>query len=184
MHIAASVFIIDDESGLHHDYEVLLEGLAPHAAIDHAAPEAGCTTGRARTPVANEVTGHADAHLKRNETGQVAHDGPPSAAVVVAVTNGCLDGSTERSTELAPRARRDLWHLGADLLQRNRWAAAEVGAGQDYRGVGVLRAVLSAGACGSAADATERWCVRQIGRGLALTAWPRTGTWSQAGRSY
>ncbi len=34
MHITASVFINDDESGLHHDYEVWLEGLAPHAPID------------------------------------------------------------------------------------------------------------------------------------------------------
>ena len=49
MHITASVFINDDESGLHHDYEVWLEELAPHAPIDQAGPEAGCTTGRART---------------------------------------------------------------------------------------------------------------------------------------
>ena len=34
MHIAASVFTNDDESGLHHDYEVWLEELAPHAPID------------------------------------------------------------------------------------------------------------------------------------------------------
>jgi secondary thiamine-phosphate synthase enzyme len=34
MHITASVFINDDESGLHHDYEVWLEGLAPHAPIE------------------------------------------------------------------------------------------------------------------------------------------------------
>ena len=33
-HITASVFINDDESGLHHDYEVWLERLAPHAPID------------------------------------------------------------------------------------------------------------------------------------------------------
>ena len=33
-HITASVFINDDESGLHHDYEVWLEKLAPHAPID------------------------------------------------------------------------------------------------------------------------------------------------------
>jgi len=33
MHITSSVFINDDESGLHHDYEVWLEGLAPHAPI-------------------------------------------------------------------------------------------------------------------------------------------------------
>jgi thiamine phosphate synthase YjbQ (UPF0047 family) len=33
-HITASVFINDDESGLHHDYEVWLERLSPHAPID------------------------------------------------------------------------------------------------------------------------------------------------------
>ena len=49
MHITASVFINDDESGLHHDYEVWLEELAPHAPIDQAGPEAGCTTAPERT---------------------------------------------------------------------------------------------------------------------------------------
>ena len=44
MHITASVFINDDESGLHHDYEVWLEKLAPHAPIDQADPEAGCNS--------------------------------------------------------------------------------------------------------------------------------------------
>ena len=38
MHITASVFINDDESGLHHDYEVWLEELAPHAPIDQCRP--------------------------------------------------------------------------------------------------------------------------------------------------
>jgi hypothetical protein len=56
-HIAASVFINNDESGLHHDYEVWLEELAPHAPIDQAGPRGGCTTGPARTPILNEVTG-------------------------------------------------------------------------------------------------------------------------------
>ena len=56
-HITASVFINDDESGLHHDYEVWLERLAPHAPIDQAGPEAGCTTAPVRTPVLNEGTG-------------------------------------------------------------------------------------------------------------------------------
>ena len=56
-HITASGFINDDESGLHHDYEVWLERLAPHAPINQAGPEAGCTTGRKRTPVLNAVTG-------------------------------------------------------------------------------------------------------------------------------
>jgi thiamine phosphate synthase YjbQ (UPF0047 family) len=45
MHITSSVFINDDESGLHHDYEVWLERLAPpHAPIDQADPEAGCNS--------------------------------------------------------------------------------------------------------------------------------------------
>jgi hypothetical protein len=57
MHINSSVFINDDESGLHHDYEVWLEGLAPHVPIDQAGPKAGCTTGRAKTPVPDEGTG-------------------------------------------------------------------------------------------------------------------------------
>jgi hypothetical protein len=56
-HITASVFINDDESGLHHDYEVWLERLAPHAPIDQAGPEAGCTTARVRTPVPDIGTG-------------------------------------------------------------------------------------------------------------------------------
>jgi thiamine phosphate synthase YjbQ (UPF0047 family) len=38
MHITASVFINDDERGLHHDYEVWLEGLAPHALTSHCRP--------------------------------------------------------------------------------------------------------------------------------------------------
>jgi hypothetical protein len=46
----------------------------------------------------------------------VAGHGPPSETVV-AVTNGRLDGFAERSTELTPRARRNLWHLGADLFK-------------------------------------------------------------------
>jgi hypothetical protein len=57
MHVTASVFINDDESGLHHDYEVWLERLAPRALIDQAGPEAGCTTAPARTPVLDEGTG-------------------------------------------------------------------------------------------------------------------------------
>jgi len=57
MHITASVFINDDESGLHHDYEVWLEELAPHAPIDQAGPGTGCTTERVRTPVLRVRTG-------------------------------------------------------------------------------------------------------------------------------
>ena len=69
MHITASVFINDDESGLHADYERWLEKLAPekpHAAYDHN-----------RTGEDN-----ADAHLKRTLMGR---------EVVVAVTAGKLD---------------------------------------------------------------------------------------------
>src|SRR5262249_62414641 len=52
MHISASVFINDDEAGLHHDYEVWLERLAPHAPT---------------TAYQHNRTGedNADAHLKR-----------------------------------------------------------------------------------------------------------------------
>ena len=46
-----------DESGLHHDYEVWLERLAPCAPIDQAGPEAGCITVPARTPVLDVGTG-------------------------------------------------------------------------------------------------------------------------------
>ena len=66
-----SVFLVnDDESGLHHDYELWLEGLAPHAPIDQYCHN--------RTGEDN-----ADAHLKRQVMG---------CEVVVAVTNGRLDG--------------------------------------------------------------------------------------------
>ena len=69
MHITASVFINDDESGLHHDYEQWLERLAPHAPTDQYR---------------HNLTGedNADAHLKRQVMGR---------EVVVAVTNGRLD---------------------------------------------------------------------------------------------
>ncbi len=68
MHITASVFINDDESGLHHDYEVWLEKLAPekpHAQYRH-----------------NGYEDNADAHLKRQIMGR---------EVVVAITDGKLD---------------------------------------------------------------------------------------------
>ena len=74
MHITASVFINDDESGLHHDYEVWLEKLAPHEPV-----------GQYRH---NGYEDNADAHLKRQVMGR---------EVVVAVTDGKLDfGTWER----------------------------------------------------------------------------------------
>ena len=69
MHITASVFINDNESGLHHDYEVWLEKLAPHEP-----------TGRYRHNRTGED--NADAHLKRQIMGR---------EVVVAITKGKLD---------------------------------------------------------------------------------------------
>jgi secondary thiamine-phosphate synthase enzyme len=69
MHITASVFINDDESGLHHDYEVWLETLAPHEPLSKYWHN--------RTGEDN-----ADAHLKRQVMGR---------EVVVAITNGKLD---------------------------------------------------------------------------------------------
>jgi secondary thiamine-phosphate synthase enzyme len=68
MHISASVFINDDESGLHHDLEVWLEKLAPekpHSQYRHNGSE-----------------DNADAHLKRTIMGR---------EVVVAITAGQLD---------------------------------------------------------------------------------------------
>jgi secondary thiamine-phosphate synthase enzyme len=69
MHITASVFINDDEPGLHQDYEQWLEGLAPHEPVN-----------RYRHNRTGEDNG--DAHLKRQVMGR---------EVVVAVTNGRLD---------------------------------------------------------------------------------------------
>jgi secondary thiamine-phosphate synthase enzyme len=74
MHITSSVFINDDESGLHHDMEVWLEGLAPEKPYDQYRH--------------NGYEDNADAHLKRTIMGR---------EVVVAVTNGKLDfGTWER----------------------------------------------------------------------------------------
>lgn len=70
MHITASVFINDDESGLHHDFGVWLEKLAPHIPT--------------RQAYRHHQTGedNADAHLKRQIMGR---------EVVVAITKGKLD---------------------------------------------------------------------------------------------
>jgi secondary thiamine-phosphate synthase enzyme len=69
MHITASVFINDDESGLHEDYEKWLERLAPHAP-----------TSQYRHNDTGED--NADAHMKRQVMGR---------EVVVAITEGRLD---------------------------------------------------------------------------------------------
>ena len=68
MHISASVFINDDESGLHRDFERWLEKLAPEKPHDQYAH--------------NTYEDNADAHLKRTIMGR---------EVVVAITNGALD---------------------------------------------------------------------------------------------
>ena len=68
MHITASVFINDDESGLHHDYEVWLEKLAPEKPYDQYRH--------------NGFEDNADAHLKRTVMGR---------EVVCAISNGQLD---------------------------------------------------------------------------------------------
>lgn len=69
MHITASVFINDDEPGLHHDYDRWLEELAPHEPLSRYQ---------------HNLTGedNADAHLKRQVMGR---------EVVVAITDGRLD---------------------------------------------------------------------------------------------
>lgn len=68
MHITASVFINDDESGLHHDFEIWLEKLAPHEPVSQYRHNVG--------------EDNADGHLKRQVMGR---------EVVVAVTKGKLD---------------------------------------------------------------------------------------------
>ncbi len=68
MHITSSVFINDDESGLHHDFEVWLEKLAPEKPYSQYRH--------------NGFEDNADAHIKRTLMGR---------EVVVAVTNGRLD---------------------------------------------------------------------------------------------
>ena len=69
MHITASVFINDNESGLHQDYEKWLEKLAPHEPISQYEHN-------------NTGEDNADAHLKRQVMGR---------EVVVAITKGNLD---------------------------------------------------------------------------------------------
>jgi len=68
MHITASVFINDDESGLHDDFEKWLEGLAPEKPYSQYKH--------------NYAEDNADAHLKRTIMGR---------EVVVAITDGKLD---------------------------------------------------------------------------------------------
>jgi secondary thiamine-phosphate synthase enzyme len=68
MHITASVFINDDESGLHQDYREWLEKLAPHEPISQYRHNVG--------------EDNADAHMKRQIMGR---------EVVVAITDGKLD---------------------------------------------------------------------------------------------
>jgi secondary thiamine-phosphate synthase enzyme len=68
MHITASVFINDDEPGLHHDYDKWLEKLAPHEPVSQYRHNVG--------------EDNADAHMKRQIMGR---------EVVIAVTNGKMD---------------------------------------------------------------------------------------------
>ena len=68
MHITSSVFINDDESGLHHDFEKWLETLAPEKPYSQYKH--------------NSFEDNADAHLKRTIMGR---------EVVVAITEGKLD---------------------------------------------------------------------------------------------
>lgn len=68
MHITASVFINDEESGLHHDFDVWLEKLAPHEPVSQYRHNVG--------------EDNADGHMKRQIMGR---------EVVVAATSGELD---------------------------------------------------------------------------------------------
>ncbi len=92
MHITASVFINDDEAGLHHDYEVWLEKLAPHAPVDQYQH--------------NGYEDNADAHMKRQVMGR---------EVVVAITDGHLGTHflwRIRRTATQTRAGQNHWRIG------------------------------------------------------------------------
>ena len=69
MHITSSVFINDDENGLHHDYEKWLEKLAPHEPVN----------GYRHNDTGED---NADAHLKRTLMGH---------QIILPITNGTLD---------------------------------------------------------------------------------------------
>jgi len=87
--LLASVFINDDESGLHHDFEVWLEKLAPHEPINQYQH--------------NNGEDNADAHLKRSIMGR---------EVVVAVTCGKLDfatAGTDFTGNLTANAESGFW---------------------------------------------------------------------------
>jgi len=89
MHITASVFINDDESGLHHDFDKWLERLAPHEPVSQYRHNVG--------------EDNADSHLKRQVMGR---------EVVAAVTNGKLDfGPWEQifMVSLTGGERRGCW---------------------------------------------------------------------------
>jgi hypothetical protein len=62
--------------------------------------------------------------------------------VVVAVTNGRLDGSIERSTELTPRARRSLWHMGAGCIFGLSTSFAPVAVLDLHRSLVLIRPVI------------------------------------------
>ena len=90
MHISASVFINDDEHGLHQDYEKWLEKLAPHEPIDQYR---------------HNDTGedNADSHMKRQIMGR---------EVVVAITDGNLDfgpGSRSFMESLMAKGEKGCW---------------------------------------------------------------------------
>ena len=95
--ITASVFINDDESGLHRDYEVWLEKVCSRL---HPAPHAPVSQYQ------HNRTGedNADAHLKRNAKRRVARDGSRGG--------GCRHQWPPRRLRFA---RRNLWHVGTDL---------------------------------------------------------------------
>jgi len=114
MHITASVFINDDESGLHHDYELWLEKLAPRAptsAYRHNCPGED----------------NADAYVKRQIMGR---------EVVVAITTGKLDLAC-RAVALAKEEPP-----GTNPLRRIRRPPPKTRASKNCRRVEALAAAL------------------------------------------
>jgi len=89
MHITASVFINDDESGLHHDYEVWLEKLAPHEPVASYRHNVG--------------EDNADAHMKRQVMGREVSWPSPMASLI------SEPGSRSFMVNLMADARKGCW---------------------------------------------------------------------------
>jgi hypothetical protein len=112
-HITASVFINHEERGLRHDCEAWLERLAPHAPIGRCRPrgsrskDRGAQLQRPSLPPVSPCPEEIEEKMPKRTVGgtQLAVLRATGRKVIVAVTMGRPDGSTERSTKGFDRAQ-------------------------------------------------------------------------------